>query len=79
MIIAVGTTNEAKLRSVKEALNLINTKSQLFLNFELVGVSVPSNVDPQPLSEIETLNGAQNRAVGALNATTDAVLGIGIG
>jgi inosine/xanthosine triphosphatase len=46
--------------------------------FETEGVSVPSGVSGQPLSDEETLKGALNRANNAQNAVSDADFWVGI-
>ncbi len=69
MIIAVGTKNPAKVNAVKETL--------LRERGTIVSVEVESNVANQPLSEVETMTGALNRARASL-AVTDAVLGFGL-
>jgi inosine/xanthosine triphosphatase len=56
MKIAVGTTNEAKMRSVRIALD------KLGFAYTLEGVKVDSKVNAQPLSEDETIKGAITRA-----------------
>lgn len=53
--ILVGSTNPAKIDSVKEAF------SHYFKEMEVIGVDVQSNVPEQPLNN-QTFDGAQNRA-----------------
>lgn len=54
--ILVASQNPVKIEAVKDGL-------QAFLNdeIEITGVSVPSGVSDQPMSEAETLQGASNR------------------
>jgi inosine/xanthosine triphosphatase len=62
----------------------INTTHQGFIKmfpemlFEIEGVSVPSNVSDQPLSEEETLLGATNRAENAKKTQPEADFWVGI-
>jgi inosine/xanthosine triphosphatase len=48
------------------------------LTFAAAGVSVPSGVSHQPFSDDETLQGALNRAAGALERTPEADYWVGI-
>lgn len=59
--IVVASTNPVKLLAV------LNGFQRMFPGdeFEIQGVSVPSGVSDQPLSDAETLRGAQNRAASA--------------
>ena len=61
LIIALGSLNSAKRRSVEMAL------TQLFPSrpFTIHPYDVPSTVRPQPLSALETLTGAHARALSA--------------
>ena len=60
--IIVASKNPVKLEAVKEGLSsLINDE------IELIGVSVESGVSDQPMSEVETLKGASNRVMRAMN------------
>ncbi len=60
--IIVASKNPVKIDAVKDGL-------KPFLNgeFEITGVSVPSGVSDQPMSELETLKGASNRVMKAIN------------
>lgn len=61
MIIAVGSTNKAKVAAVKEAV-----KGYSFLaKHRLFSFSTASGVSSQPLSLEETIRGSKNRAVKA--------------
>ena len=63
MIIAVGSTNEAKILAVKEVLQ----GSACFPNVDVVGLAAGSDVSDQPISLQETIQGAKNRARNAFN------------
>ncbi len=47
-------------------------------DFDVVSISVPSGVPDQPGSDAETLAGAENRAVGAMEARAEADYWVGI-
>ncbi|KAH9267514.1 inosine/xanthosine triphosphatase [Batrachochytrium salamandrivorans] len=70
----LGTTNAAKLRASQMAC------SQIFASHTVVveGISVESGVSDQPLSDIETIQGAKTRAKAALEARPDAHYALGI-
>lgn len=57
-MIAVGSTNEAKIRAVKEVIS----QSPRFSEMAIEAISAPSHVSEQPLSLQETIRGSQNRA-----------------
>lgn len=63
MIVAVGSTNEAKILAVKEILQ----ESSLFPQLSIIGLAVGSDVSDQPLSLQETIQGAKNRAKNAFD------------
>lgn len=46
--------------------------------FSVEGVSVPSGVSDQPMTDAETLTGAQNRTINAQEAVTDADFYVGL-
>ncbi len=58
MRVNVGSKNDVKVNAVKEILLNYN----LFLNSEVIGVEVSSNISEQPKSLKETIQGAMNRA-----------------
>lgn len=58
MVIAVGSTNEAKVLAVKEVL----LDSAHFSTVKVIECSVGSDVSDQPISLQETIQGAKNRA-----------------
>jgi inosine/xanthosine triphosphatase len=68
-IIAIGTTNPAKINAVKKAFS---HKQAIF-----IPVSVPSGVSDQPLSDEETIRGALHRAEASLNEGKSEI-GIGL-
>lgn len=72
VIIAVGSTNPAKIDPVKEVF------SHYFKNIKVLGVQVSSGVNEQPLHHDEMYNGAYNRAKSALNKVKGASYGVGI-
>lgn len=60
--IVVASKNPVKLEAVREGLSAFIPEV-----FELIGVSVESGVANQPMSEVETLKGASNRVMRAMN------------
>ncbi|KAJ3127401.1 hypothetical protein HK098_006390 [Nowakowskiella sp. JEL0407] len=79
--ISVGTKNKAKLSAVEQCLATLKDKLVGFQSpvlFEVIGVSVNSDVSDQPMSEEETMKGAKNRALNSLKAVQNATFGIGI-
>jgi inosine/xanthosine triphosphatase len=71
-IVAVGTTNPAKLKPVQAVFGRVYPGSQV------TGLSVPSGVREQPIGEEETLTGAVNRAKAALAGVPGAAWGVGL-
>lgn len=72
MKIIVGSKNPVKVGSVKEAFQ------KYWPEAEIVGIEVSSGVSAQPMSELETMNGARQRAHGALKADPTANYGVGV-
>ncbi|MFH2085452.1 MAG: inosine/xanthosine triphosphatase [bacterium] len=72
MRIIVGSRNPVKIGAVEEAFN------KYFSDCEVVGVEVVSGVSTQPMSERETMNGARQRAYGALESDLAADYGVGL-
>jgi len=72
--IIVASKNPIKINSAKLGYQKVFPNS----TFECEGVSVPSNVSDQPMSNQETLQGATNRATNAKNDFPDANFWIGI-
>ncbi len=73
MRVVVASKNPVKLASATEGF------ARMFPGetFEVVGVSVPSGVSDQPMSDAETLAGAMNRAENASKAEPDADFWVG--
>lgn len=61
--IIVASKNPVKIEAVTDGL-----KPFLKEEFQIIGVSVPSGVSDQPMSEVETLKGASNRVMRAMNS-----------
>jgi inosine/xanthosine triphosphatase len=60
--ILVASQNPVKIEAVKDGLKpLLNDE------IEITGVSIPSGVSDQPMSEAETLKGASNRVMKSIN------------
>lgn len=72
--LVLASRNPAKLEAVQTAF------SRCFEGepFELLGLDLPSGVSPQPMSEMETLQGARNRACRAKEAQPEADFWLGI-
>ena len=58
MNIAVGSLNPVKLAAVKEAFSIVWPDTV----WDVIGVEVISGVSAQPMSDIESIKGAINRA-----------------
>jgi inosine/xanthosine triphosphatase len=71
--IAVGSQNPVKIEATKEAFLAIWPHEE----FKIEGVSVPSGVSNQPMSDEESITGAKNRAKAALQET-GADYGVGL-
>jgi inosine/xanthosine triphosphatase len=72
IIVVVGSTRRPKLDAVAEALVSIQSafaidKTRPELDFEVVGVEVPSGVRHTPLSREDLMTGARQRAEALLN------------
>lgn len=72
MRIVVGSNNPVKVGAVEEAFK------KYWPECEVVGIEVNSGVASQPMSELETMNGARQRAYKVLELDSDAVYGVGI-
>ena len=72
--IVVASKNPVKINATKIAFG----KMFPDVDFEVVGVSVPSGVNDQPLSSDETKRGAINRASNVQKEVPDADLWVGI-
>lgn len=71
MLVAVGSTNPAKLEAVREAI------VRVWPQAEVRGVAVASGVSEMPMSDAECLKGARNRAQAARMALA-ADVGVGL-
>ena len=58
MNIAVGSLNPVKLAAVEEAFSIVWPDTV----WDVIGVAVISGVSAQPMSDIESIKGAINRA-----------------
>jgi inosine/xanthosine triphosphatase len=72
--VIVASKNPVKLKAVEVGFQ------KMFPNeaFEFIGVSVPSGVPDQPMSDTETFQGAKNRVNNAQNTKTNADYYVGI-
>lgn len=71
--VAVGSTNPVKIEAAKLAFQAVWPK----IEWEVIGISVPSGVSDQPMSDRESVKGATNRAKRARKAH-DADFGVGL-
>lgn len=71
MKIRVGSLNPVKVDAVKEMLEP--------LGHDVMGVQVLSEVSEQPFSDLETVQGAENRAKAALTLNGDIGIGLEAG
>jgi len=62
IIVAVGSTRQPKLNAVWEALAVFGPSLEPNAQFEVVGAEVESGVPHTPLSRVELMAGARNRA-----------------
>lgn len=72
MKIIVGSKNPVKVDSVREAFG------KYWQDSITQGIDVDSGVSAQPMSEVETMNGARQRAIQALKSDSEANYGVGI-
>ncbi len=72
--IIVASKNPIKINATKLGFQKVFAS----MNFELEGVSVPSDVSDQPMTNKETLQGATNRATHAKNDFPNAAYWVGI-
>ena len=73
-MIIVASRNPVKIESVRLGYRAMFPDQQV----SITGVNVPSGVSDQPMTDAETLRGAQNRAANAQHAMPDAQLWVGI-
>lgn len=74
MKIVVASLNPVKIRATRKGFKKMFGIEQV----EAIGVSVPSGVSDQPMTQAETLEGAVNRAHRAKDAHADADYWVGI-
>jgi inosine/xanthosine triphosphatase len=72
--IIVASQNPVKLEAIRVGFSRMYPDRE----FVVEGVTVPSGVDDQPMTDAETLQGAHNRAVNARSHTPDADFWVGI-
>ncbi|MDO8260420.1 MAG: inosine/xanthosine triphosphatase [Candidatus Magasanikbacteria bacterium] len=73
MKVAVGSTNPVKINATKQAFAKVWPNNK----WEVVGLEISSGVSNQPMSDLESIKGATNRAKGALKAGK-ADFGVGL-
>ncbi|WP_045523718.1 DUF84 family protein [Neobacillus niacini] len=69
MKIIIGSNNPAKVAAVKNAFQ--------YQQSEFISLDIPSGISDQPFSDEETIKGAINRAIGALEMGSGEI-GIGL-
>ncbi len=74
MLLALGSTNKAKIQALEEILQ----HYPLLANAQVKAFSVPSAVADQPLTLQETLEGAKNRAIHAFQMCDSCNYGFGV-
>jgi len=72
--IVVGSHNPVKLNAVKRAFQQVFPQEML----NVMACTAPSGVSDQPMSDAETLKGAQNRAFHCANEYPDACYWVGL-
>ncbi len=75
MRVCVGSENKVKIEAVRQTLRLY---SMFAHGVEVFGVNIPSEVSDQPMSQEETIIGAQNRAKSAYHFEKGGNLAFGI-
>lgn len=73
MHVAVGSTNPVKIEAVKRAFEKVWPKKSWIIQ----GIEVPSGVSGQPMSDVESIRGAHNRACAVIKKLA-ADYGVGI-
>ena len=67
--VGVGSSNPAKIKPIERICRP--------LNIEVIGLSVPSGVSDQPIGDLETVQGAKNRAKAVLeHSDVDVAIGL---
>jgi inosine/xanthosine triphosphatase len=74
MRVVVASTNPVKIEATRQAFGIAFPAVEI----TFVGVSVPSGVSDQPMTDEETLQGAQNRAHNAQSTHPDADFWVGL-
>ncbi len=72
MKVVVGSRSPVKVNATKLAF------SEYFTDYSIESISIPSGVNPYPWSDEEMLQGAMNRAKGALEKVPDADYAVGL-
>jgi inosine/xanthosine triphosphatase len=72
MRIVVGSKTQLKCRCCQRGV------WEIFKDPQIIGVAVQSGVSSQPMSEKETMDGARQRAYGALESDSTADYGVGL-
>jgi inosine/xanthosine triphosphatase len=62
ILVAVGSLRRPKLEAVREALAAVSARFEPRVDYEIIGVDVPSGVGHTPLSREEMMTGARQRA-----------------
>lgn len=73
MKVAVGSKNPVKINAVKDAFEKLYPNRK----WDVVGIDVKSGVSDQPMSDVESIKGARNRAKKALKEL-EADYGVGL-
>lgn len=74
MKIVVGSKNPVKIAAVREAFEKVFPDEQ----WKVIGVEVASGVPNQPMSDTESIQGARNRAMRAMQEANSADYGVGL-
>jgi inosine/xanthosine triphosphatase len=72
--VIIGSQNPVKINATKEGFSKVFPKD----SFVYTGLSVPSHVSDQPMSDAETLMGAKNRSRNAQEKVPNADFWVGI-
>lgn len=73
MKVAIGSTNPVKIQAVKSAFKKVWPK----INFKFIPIDVSSEVSKQPMSDLESIKGAINRARRSLKIS-NSDFGVGL-
>jgi inosine/xanthosine triphosphatase len=71
----IGSANPVKIKCTEYAFNDVFRDNQAF---DFIGISVPSGVSDQPMTDQETLSGAENRAKQLMTEFHDGDFFVGI-